>query len=115
MAVLDYDRDGHPDLFFVNGTSWPWEESLAKSVGLGGCALFHNDGRGHFTNVSAAAGLNVELQGMAAAIGCALVFLATAIILLYRGAPHKRINMVHPQDEATPPAWKDPWGTGTNS
>jgi hypothetical protein len=45
----------------------------------------------------------------------ALVFLATAIILLYRGAPHKRINMVHPQDEATPPAWKDPWGTGTNS
>ena len=69
VVVLDYDRDGHPDLFFVNGAPWPWAESLAKRVSLGGCALFHNDGTGHFTNVSAAAGLNVELQGMAAAAG----------------------------------------------
>jgi hypothetical protein len=44
-----------------------------------------------------------------------LVFLVAAIVLLYRGAPHKRIAIVHPQDEPTPPAWKDPWGTGTNS
>lgn len=44
-----------------------------------------------------------------------LIFLAAAIVLLYRGAPHKRINIVHPQHEATPPAWKDPWGSGPNS
>jgi len=44
-----------------------------------------------------------------------LVFLAAAIVLLYRGAPHKRMTIVHPHDEAAPPAWKDPWGTGTNS
>jgi hypothetical protein len=69
VAVIDYDRDGHPDLFFVNGAPWPWDESLAKSVTSGGCALFHNDGTGHFTNVTNAAGLNVQLQGMAVAVG----------------------------------------------
>jgi len=45
----------------------------------------------------------------------ALVFLAAAIVLLYRGAPHKRMSIVQPHDEPTPPAWKDPWGDGRNS
>jgi hypothetical protein len=45
----------------------------------------------------------------------ALVFLAAAIVLLYRGAPHKRMKIVQPHDDPTPPAWKDPWGNGTNS
>ena len=69
VVVFDYDGDGHPDLFLVNGAPWPWEEPMAKRISRGGCALYHNDGRGHFTNVSSAAGLNVELQGMAAAAG----------------------------------------------
>ena len=68
VVVLDYDGDGDPDLFFVNGAPWPWGESLQKSPGRGG-ALFRNDGAGHFTDVSAAAGLNVALPGMAAAAG----------------------------------------------
>lgn len=69
VVVLDYDGDGHPDLFFVNGAPWPWEEELAKRTSRGSLALWHNDGRGHFIDVTASAGLNVELQGMAAVAG----------------------------------------------
>ena len=68
VAVLDYDRDGHPDLFFVNGTTWPWEE-MGPWTHASACALYHNDGKGHFTDVSRAAGLDLVIQGMAAAVG----------------------------------------------
>jgi len=68
VAVLDYDRDGHPDLFFVNGTAWPWEE-MGPWTHASACALYHNDGKGHFTDVSRAAGLDLITQGMAAAVG----------------------------------------------
>ncbi len=68
VAVLDYDRDGHPDLFFVNGTAWPWEE-MGPWTHASSCALYHNDGKGHFTDVSRAAGLDLVTQGMAAAVG----------------------------------------------
>ena len=69
VAVLDFNNDGAPDLFFVNGAPWPWETSLAKDVTRSTCALFRNDGHGQFTDVTAWAGLNVELQGMMAAAG----------------------------------------------
>lgn len=69
VVCFDYDNDGHPDLFFVGGGPWPWEEPFAKRISRGSCALFHNDGTGHFTDVTAAAGLNVELQGMSATAG----------------------------------------------
>jgi hypothetical protein len=69
VVCFDYDGDGHPDLFFVGGGPWPWEEPFAKRISRGSCALFHNDGAAHFTDVTAAAGLNVELQGMSAAAG----------------------------------------------
>jgi enediyne biosynthesis protein E4 len=68
VVVIDYNRDGHPDLFFVNGTLWPWEhpEDFPHRATS---ALFHNDGTGRFTDVSAAAGLDLELQGITAAVG----------------------------------------------
>ncbi|HEY5552684.1 MAG TPA: CRTAC1 family protein [Opitutaceae bacterium] len=69
VAVLDFDNDGHADLFFVSGTAWPWEESLVKQTSRGSLALFRNDGTGRFTDVTAIAGLNVALQGMSAAAG----------------------------------------------
>lgn len=68
VVVLDFNQDGAPDLFFVNGAPWPWEESLEKRLGRSS-ALFRNDGRGHFTDVTASAGLNGEMQGMAATAG----------------------------------------------
>ncbi len=68
VTVLDFNHDGAPDLFFVNGAPWPWEESLGKRL-TRNSALFRNDGRGHFTDVTALAGLNGEMQGMAAIAG----------------------------------------------
>jgi hypothetical protein len=69
VAVIDYDRDGHPDLFFVNGTAWPWENPADAATAPSVCALFRNDGHGHFSDVSAEAGLAVSLQGMCPAVG----------------------------------------------
>ena len=61
-AFLDYDRDGKLDLFLVDNSYRP-----ANSFGMrntrntrdpfGGEKLFHNDGNGHFTDVSAKAGI----------------------------------------------------------
>ena len=68
VAVLDYDNDGHPDLFFVNGTAWPWED-LGAWTHTSACTLYHNDGTGHFTDVSQAAGVDLVMQGMGAAVG----------------------------------------------
>ncbi len=68
VVVLDYDNDGHPDLFFVNGTAWPWED-LGAWTHASACTLYHNDGTGHFTDVSQAAGVDLVMQGMGAAVG----------------------------------------------
>jgi hypothetical protein len=67
VAFLDYDNDGRPDLFFVSGTSWPWNTSAAGPTPT--CALFRNDGKGHFTDVTRASGLDVNLIGMGVAVG----------------------------------------------
>jgi hypothetical protein len=67
VIVLDYDRDGRPDLFFVNGAPWPWED--ASTAPATTCALYHNDGNGHFTDVTHATGLDIVMQGMSAAAG----------------------------------------------
>jgi hypothetical protein len=67
VAFLDYDNDGHPDLFFVCGTAWPWNQLFQGSPPT--CALYHNDGTGHFTDVTRAAGLDVSMLGMGVAVG----------------------------------------------
>jgi hypothetical protein len=67
VAFLDYDNDGHPDLFFVSGTSWPWNTSAAGASPT--CALYHNNGAGHFTDVTKAAGLDANMLGMGVAVG----------------------------------------------
>ncbi len=65
VAFLDYDADGHPDLFFVGGMSWPWSPLGAARP----CALYHNDGHGHFTDVTRDSGLDTGPLGMAVAAG----------------------------------------------
>lgn len=69
VVFFDCDGDGDDDLFLVNGTAWPWEESLAKLGRRGGCVLYRNDGDVRFVDISAAAGVNLEFQGMGAAAG----------------------------------------------
>ncbi|OWK37971.1 hypothetical protein FRUB_07091 [Fimbriiglobus ruber] len=66
VAVIDFDRDGWPDLFFVNSRPWPGHPEAAS--GRATQALYRNKGDGTFEDVSAAAGLDIELYGM----GCAV-------------------------------------------
>ncbi|HEY1953900.1 MAG TPA: VCBS repeat-containing protein, partial [Gemmatimonadaceae bacterium] len=61
-AFLDYDRDGNLDLFLVNNSYRPANSFGLRNIRnvrdpLGGQKLFHNDGNGHFTDVSAKAGI----------------------------------------------------------
>ena len=42
-----------------------------------------------------------------------LFFLAVAIVMLYRGAPAKKLKAVRGDEPPKPQkAWADPWGTG---
>ena len=61
-AFFDYDRDGNLDLFLVNNSFRPVSGAAARNIRnvrdpLGGQKLFHNDGNGHLTDVSAKAGI----------------------------------------------------------
>jgi hypothetical protein len=67
VAFFDFDNDGAPDLLFVNSTYWPWHVPDGKKPTT--AALYHNDGKGHFTNATAGSGLDVSFYGMGVAIG----------------------------------------------
>ncbi len=67
VAFLDYENDGHPAVFFVSGTQWPWNATARGSTST--CALFRNDGTGHFTDVTREAGLDASMIGMGVAVG----------------------------------------------
>ncbi|MGA8026463.1 MAG: CRTAC1 family protein [Bryobacteraceae bacterium] len=54
VAVFDYNRDGRPDIFFVNGANIA---TLGKDAPAYRNRLFRNDGNGVFTDVTEAAGL----------------------------------------------------------
>jgi enediyne biosynthesis protein E4 len=64
VAFIDYDNDGWPDIFLVNGMDWPGhvqKHSMPK--------LYHNNHDGTFTDVTHKAGLDIEMFGMGAAVG----------------------------------------------
>lgn len=68
VACLDYNRDGAPDLFFVNGAAWPWHEREDETPQEPVCALYRNDRAGHFTDVTREVGLAISLAGVSVAV-----------------------------------------------
>ena len=65
VAFLDYDRDGDQDLFFVNSSYWPGHEIKPAPTQ----ALYRNDGKGHFQDVTKEAGLDKTFYGQGVAVG----------------------------------------------
>jgi hypothetical protein len=58
-AFLDYDGDGWQDILLVNSKGWPGQKGARATT-----ALYKNQKNGTFADVSAAAGLDVEMYGM---------------------------------------------------
>jgi len=67
VAFFDFDDDGRQDLLFINSCYWPGHVPAGKPLPT--MALYHNDGHGHFTDVTAGSGLDVSFYGMGVAIG----------------------------------------------
>ena len=65
VAILDYDRDGWPDIFLVNGTTMMDTKPNEKPTSH----LFHNNHDGTFTDVTVKAGLASTGWGQAACVG----------------------------------------------
>ena len=63
-AFLDYDADGWQDILLVNGMDWPGHVRKRSTL-----ALYRNNRDGTFTDVTRAAGLDVEMYGMGVAVG----------------------------------------------
>ena len=63
-AFLDYDRDGWQDILLVNGMDWPGHRRQRTTL-----RLYRNNRNGTFSDVTKAAGLDVELYGMGVAVG----------------------------------------------
>jgi enediyne biosynthesis protein E4 len=63
-AFIDYDADGWPDILLVNGMDWPGHRRQRSTL-----RLYRNNRNGTFSDVTVAAGLDVELYGMGVAVG----------------------------------------------
>jgi hypothetical protein len=63
-AFIDYDNDGSPDILLVNGADFPGHKTKRTTL-----KLYRNNGKGAFTDVTARAGLDVEIYGMGVAVG----------------------------------------------
>jgi hypothetical protein len=64
VAFIDYNNDGWPDIFFVNGTNWPGHPGRVTTP-----ALYRNNHDGTFTDVTRQAGLAIPMYGLGVAVG----------------------------------------------
>jgi enediyne biosynthesis protein E4 len=67
VAILDYDRDGWPDIFLVNGTTLTGAPANPREKPTS--HLLHNNHDGTFTDVTARAGLTSTGWGQGACVG----------------------------------------------
>ncbi len=65
VILLDYDRDGWPDIYFTNAPTVEMAVKGTKSLGV----LYHNNHDGTFTDVTAKSGLSTPCFAMGGAIG----------------------------------------------
>ncbi len=62
-AFLDYDNDGWLDVLLVNGQDWPGHRRQRSTL-----RLYRNNRNGSFTDVTRAAGLEIEMYGLGVAV-----------------------------------------------
>lgn len=65
VALIDYDRDGWPDIYFTNAPDVEMQLAGKKARS----ALFHNNRDGTFTDVTEKAGVGYPCWAMGAAVG----------------------------------------------
>jgi len=65
VVLIDYDRDGWPDIYFTNAPTVDMAVKGEKSLGI----LYHNNHDGTFTDVTAKAGLSTRCFAMGGAVG----------------------------------------------
>ena len=63
-AFLDYDADGWQDILLINSMDWPGHAHQRSTL-----KLYRNNRNGTFTDVTRAAGLDIEIYGMGVAVG----------------------------------------------
>jgi hypothetical protein len=63
-AFIDYDGDGWQDILLVNSMNWPGQQRRRSTL-----KLFRNNRNGTFSDVTRAAGLDVEHYGLGVAVG----------------------------------------------
>jgi len=65
VGILDYDRDGWPDIYFTQGCRWPPAAGQSEFYDR----LYRNLGNGHFKDVTRQAGLAENGFGQGLAVG----------------------------------------------
>ena len=66
VAIIDYDNDGWPDIYLVNGSTY---DAMAGKATPPHAALFHNNHDGTFTDVAEKAGVTNDRWGFGVAVG----------------------------------------------
>jgi enediyne biosynthesis protein E4 len=62
-AFLDFDADGWPDILLVDSMDWPGHKRQRSTL-----RLYRNNRNGTFTDVTKAAGLDIEMYGMGVSV-----------------------------------------------